>query len=80
MYFEGNSVDRHVFRFYYNEGAQPILEALRELLVTQLTQRFGSLPDAAMARVQGADAKLLARWGERLISATSLDDLLDSKP
>jgi hypothetical protein len=80
MHFEGNSVDRHIFRFYYNEGAQPVFEALRELLITQITQRFGSLPDAAMTRVQAADADLLAHWGERLLSATSLDDLLDSKP
>lgn len=80
MHFEGNSVDRHIFRFYYNEGAQHVFEALRELLITQLTQCFGPLSEDVMTRVQDADADLLAHWGERLLSATSLDDLLDSKP
>ena len=54
--------------------------ALRSLLVKQLAQRFGELPEAAIARIRSADADLLAHWGERLLSAPSLDAVLDSAP
>lgn len=80
MHFEGNSVDRHVFRYYYNLGMQDERAVLRELLVKLLTQRFGALPDAALARVQAADADLLTHWGERLLASPSLDAVLDSAP
>jgi hypothetical protein len=81
MHFEGNSVDQHVFRFYYNLGAKEAgAESLRALLVKQLTQRFGSLSEDAMTRIQSADADRLTRWGERLLSAASLEDVLDSTP
>lgn len=51
--------------------------ALRGLLVKLLTRRFGPLPEAAMSRVQAADPDLLEAWSERLLSASSLDDVLD---
>ncbi len=53
-------------------------EALRGLLVKQLTRRFGSLPEAAMGRIQAAGPDLLEHWGERLLSASSLDDVFAS--
>jgi hypothetical protein len=55
-------------------------DALRKLLVKQLAQRFGEVPEAAMTRIRTADADLLAHWGERLLSAASLDAVLDSAP
>jgi hypothetical protein len=55
-------------------------DALRSLLAKQLTQRFGVLSEAAMTRIRAADAELLARWGERLLSAASLAAVLDSAP
>jgi hypothetical protein len=33
-----------------------------------------------MTRIQSADADRLTRWGERLLSAASLEDVLDSTP
>jgi hypothetical protein len=54
--------------------------ALRSLLIKQLAQRFGEVPEAAIARIRSADADLLAHWGGRLLSAPSLDDVLDSMP
>ncbi len=81
MHFEGNSLDAHVARYYYDRGAKEAgAESLRALLVKQLTQRFGSLPDAATMRIEDADIQLLTHWGERLLSAASLDDVLDSMP
>jgi hypothetical protein len=48
--------------------------ALRGLL---LAQRFGRLPRVARSRIQAAGPELLERWGERLLSASSLDDVLE---
>jgi hypothetical protein len=50
-------------------------EALRGLLVKLLTRRFGPLTEVAMSRIQGAEPDLLELWGERLLSASSLDDV-----
>jgi hypothetical protein len=50
-------------------------EGLRGLLIRQLTRRFGSLPEAAMRRIQAAGPEQLESWGERLLSASSLDDV-----
>lgn len=50
-------------------------DGTRDLLIKQLTRRFGPLPETAMARLQGARAKLLERWGERVLSAASLDEV-----
>jgi hypothetical protein len=50
-------------------------EGLRGLLIRQLTRRFGSLPEAAMSRIQAAGPEQLESWGERLLSASSLDDV-----
>jgi hypothetical protein len=55
-------------------------DALRSLLVKQLALRFGEVPEAAVTRIRTADADLLAHWGERLLSATTLDAVLDSAP
>lgn len=50
-------------------------EALREVLVNLLTQRFGSLPRVASARIQQADTAALERWVGRVLPATSLEDV-----
>lgn len=51
------------------------IEALQSLLLKQLTQRFGHLPDTATARIHSANAEQLELWGERILSASSLDDV-----
>lgn len=50
-------------------------EGLRELLVRQLTRRFGALPGSVMSRIQSAGPDLLELWGERLLFASSLDEV-----
>lgn len=47
----------------------------REMLLKQLVQRFGVLPAAVTARVNQAGAADLGRWAERILDATSLDDV-----
>ena len=51
-------------------------EALRNALLGLLTQRFGSVPESALARIHEADTDTLARWTSRVLTAASLDDVL----
>jgi hypothetical protein len=53
-------------------------EALRQLLIELLTERFGALPETALARIDEADGDLLVHWGRRVLSAASLDQVLAS--
>ena len=55
-----------------NEGRE---EGIRALLTRQLTRRFGPLSAPAMNRIQAASPEQLECWGERLLSASSLDDV-----
>ena len=48
----------------------------RNLLLRQLRARFGALPAAAEARVQTAEAAQVDIWAERVLTATTLDDVL----
>jgi hypothetical protein len=51
------------------------VEGQRELLARQLIVRFGPLPADVRARIDQASGDELARWGERLLSVASLDDV-----
>ncbi|WP_437679604.1 DUF4351 domain-containing protein [Sorangium sp. So ce131] len=52
-------------------------EGERTLLLRQLRARFGELPAAVVARVEAADVAELERWGERVLSAKTLAEVLD---
>jgi hypothetical protein len=80
MHFEGNSVEAEIQRYHRAQREKGAREALSGLLINLLNQRFGTLPAAAMAQILAADSDLLAHWGVRLLSASSLEDVLDSKP
>jgi hypothetical protein len=56
------------------EGRQ---EAEAALLLRLLERRFGSLGEDVRSRVRAADAETLLRWGERLLTAESLDEILE---
>lgn len=49
----------------------------RTLLLRQLRARFGELPSPAVARVEAADVVEIERWGERVLGAKTLADVLD---
>lgn len=60
------------------EGIQEgIREGERSLLLRQLHARFGELPEAVVARIEAADMADLERWGERVLGAQTLDEVLD---
>lgn len=50
----------------------------RELLLTQLTTRFGALPQGALTRVSAAGPSEIKRWAERVLTAPTLADVLDT--
>jgi hypothetical protein len=49
----------------------------RLLLLRLLRARFGELPATAVVRIDAADLTTLERWGERVLGAQSLDEVLD---
>jgi predicted transposase YdaD len=48
----------------------------RELLLKLLSLRFGELPEAVSARVNAADSAQLYVWAERVLSASTLAEIL----
>ena len=47
-------------------------------LVRQLSLKFGPLPAAALARIQAATPEQLERWTDGVLTAGSLDDVIES--
>ncbi len=47
----------------------------REMLLRQLRKRFGELSDGAVSRVNGADVPTLDVWADRVLTASTLDEV-----
>jgi hypothetical protein len=56
-----------------------ITEGKAAALRTLLSAKFGELPEPAAQRLERASEAELDRWLERVLSATSLDGVLDAK-
>jgi hypothetical protein len=54
-----------------------IKEGERNSLLRLLRVRFGELPAVAVARIEAADMADLERWGERVLGAQTLAEVLD---
>ncbi len=63
------SVERIGMRKGFERGRE-------QLLLDQLTHRFGPLSEAAVARVESATAADIDRWARRVLDASSLDEVL----
>ena len=50
-------------------------EGRAETLTQLLTQKFGPLPDSAVAKLHAASTEQLEVWTGRVLSATTLDDI-----
>ena len=55
---------------HYGKGVR---EGEATLLIRQLTVRFGELPPDVEDRVRRANGEMLLRWGERFVTALTLD-------
>jgi hypothetical protein len=63
---------------WFNEYQQQLRkEGASSLLLRQLRARFGELPAATVARIEAAEAAELELWGERLLAAQTLAEVLD---
>jgi hypothetical protein len=51
----------------------------RDVLLLQLRQRFGRLSAAAVARINKATVAQLDTWARRVLTAESLDDVLETR-
>jgi hypothetical protein len=60
-----------------NEGRK---EGERSLLLRQLRSRFGELTAADVARIEAADIAEIERWGERVLRARTVAEVLDGRP
>jgi predicted transposase/invertase (TIGR01784 family) len=65
---------------WYEDGRQEgrqegHTEGEAALLIRQLERKFGPLAAEHRARIDAADAETLLRWGERLLSAETIDDV-----
>ena len=58
------------------EGRQ---EGERTLLLRQLTSRFGPLPAGVVARIESASIAEIELWGDRILVAETLDDVLNGQ-
>jgi hypothetical protein len=52
-------------------------EGQAKTLARLLTLKFGGLPDSAQARLQAASAEQLTAWTDRVLTATTLDEIFD---
>ncbi|MCF7985043.1 MAG: DUF4351 domain-containing protein [Thiohalocapsa sp.] len=59
---------------------QVLLQGEARVLARLLRLKFGTLPDDLEARIAAADEATLLLWSERVLSATSLADVVRSKP
>ena len=59
---------------YVAQGRQ---EGELNLLLRQMRARFGELPAASVTRIEAADIAEIERWGERVLSARTLAEVLD---
>jgi hypothetical protein len=58
------------------QGREETRRRERDLLAKLLMGRFGPLPETAVARLNVADSAQIDRWVERVLTASSLADVL----
>ncbi len=62
-----------------DKGRQDGLEAGREVLLEQLAQRFGEVPEPERKRIEQAELDDLKRWTKRVIPASTMADVFKSE-
>ncbi len=69
-------VEQKALEKAFNKGIEKGINKGRQSdLLRLLTRRFGTLPEAAAARVASAGADDLDQWFDRLLDAASLDEI-----
>ena len=60
--------------------AKGIAQGKAETLLSQMQLKFGSVPSSVQAQVRAASARQLDAWTAAVLTATTLDELLATKP
>ena len=68
-------MQRHGYEYQSDFAKKYVQEGQQAMLTRLLEQRFGPLPAATQAALRQAEAGQLLRWGERVLSAASLDEV-----
>jgi hypothetical protein len=55
---------------------QGVRQGEARMLVRLLTRKFGELPENIRSRIESADAERLLEWSEKVLTATSIDDVV----
>jgi predicted transposase/invertase (TIGR01784 family) len=71
-----NAVDTLLAEGRNNGLEQGRSEGQRQMLVRQLGKRFGTLPNDAVARVSAATLETLELWSDRVLTASTLSEVL----
>ncbi len=69
------SIERMYLQEARQEGRREIQQGLVSLLMTQLAQRFGQLPEWADQKLRSATPETLESWGRRILGARSLEEV-----
>lgn len=56
--------------------AQGVVQGQRRILLAQLEARFGAVPATTTERVEAASAAELDRWARRVLTASTLDEVI----
>lgn len=72
LWKKGNPELKRIHQQGVDDGQK---QGQKRLLLTLLQKRFGSLPVAVEARVNAADSAQVDAWAEKLLSASSLDEV-----
>ena len=76
-----SSVEKIGMRKGFEKGLQKgERSGAANMLIRQLTTRFGPLPEAVVARLRSGTEAEHARWAERLLTAPSLDAVFSNEP
>ncbi|HSM27632.1 MAG TPA: DUF4351 domain-containing protein [Thioalkalivibrio sp.] len=67
--------ERFIAQGLENGVERGIRQGEAQMLLRLLTLRFGLLPQSAHAQVESADADTLLRWSERVLTASTLDEV-----
>lgn len=63
---------------WFSQGeAKGHAQALTKMLTKLLRSKFGELPESALSRLTSASMSELEMWIERVLSATTLEQVLD---
>jgi len=82
---EANAMSTFAERFRAEGRSQGIQQGLEQgmqrgevvMLVRLLERKFGHLPETLRPRIEAADEQTLLAWSERVLSATTLEDVFD---